>query len=426
MGDRDIPPGLAEALRFPLVEALLGRRSRRFFKGANIPEGPFAYRSRHESVPLTELERMMVLTAMAGSTGWHYLIMHNARYAPHLPNYAGSAVGRTFPSAAGFATAELFFTDDSGVYFMSTRDAPNLLVVGNEGEPDIAAWLEAHRGRIRKLADGRLSLPARFPHIEGHNHWVANRPGTLFAMPVADLAQYQLANLCYYLQNGYAVYDDVHGCEIEGLEPYQDLYDPDNLVPLSFVERYSLSEATTELVTMCYAGVLMLQAMGLGGWMYNGVNPYSILGASGDPEAPGLGFRYDEKPEWSLPNPTGLPGVFEAYCPPHYPDMRAAVEALARRKFGSGGPFHPETPGPWKDPANVRSSAQVHDERFKACVAHQAQYTLDRFGKFPGTIPSVLTFMYLQAHHLDLEFYDRFYREPAYLRTHARHMDQWH
>jgi hypothetical protein len=40
-----------------------------------------------------------------------------------LANYAGAAAGRTFPSAAGFHTAELFFTDDSGVYFFPTRDA---------------------------------------------------------------------------------------------------------------------------------------------------------------------------------------------------------------------------------------------------------------------------------------------------------------
>ena len=38
------PPGLADALAFPLLEALMGRRSRRFPLGASIPDGPFAYR----------------------------------------------------------------------------------------------------------------------------------------------------------------------------------------------------------------------------------------------------------------------------------------------------------------------------------------------------------------------------------------------
>ena len=33
---------------------------------------------------------------------------------------------------------------------------------------------------------------------------------------------------------------------------------------------------------------------------------------------------------------------------------------------------------------------------------------------------------YVQAHHLDLAYYDRHYGEGAYLATHADHMDRWH
>ena len=166
--------------------------------------------------------------------------------------------------------------------------------------------------------------------------------------------------------------------------------------------------------------------MGLCGWMFNGIDPFSMLGASGNPDVPGLGFRYDQDDRWPYPNPTGLGGVMEGYCPPHYKDMRAAVEAVSERKFGPGGPFHPDTPGPWKDSRKVRSSAQVHDEQFKECVALQAQYVYDTFGKFPGTVPSMFLIMYLQAHHIDLSFYNEFYRPGAYLNTHATHMARWH
>jgi hypothetical protein len=74
----------------------------------------------------------------------------------------------------------------------------------------------------------------------------------------------------------------------------------------------------------------------------------------------------------------------------------------------------------------VRSAAQVHDERFKACVTLQAQYVYDTLGKFPGTVPSMFLNTYLQAHHMDLDFYDTFYKPGAYLKTHASHMKQWH
>src|ERR687895_205080 len=416
---------LRELAAFPLLEALYGRRSRRFALGDEIPDGPLAYRSRHEPLPLTELERMLVLSAMGGTTGWHYSITRHARYAPHVSNYAAGAAGRTFPSAAGFHTAELFFTDDSGLYFFPTRDAGALVDPASDGlTPEL--MVERHRERLQKLSDGRLYLPAEEPYLEGHNTWCVNVPGSLLVIPVADVAQHLIAILCFFVQNGYAIYDDVNDRKIAGLEEFSGLVDVEEPFPLTFSEQYALTEATAELATACYAGVLMLQAMGLGGWMFDGIDRFSMLGASGNAEVPGLGFRYDEDERWSTPNPTGREGVFEAFCPPHYPDMAAAVEAFAERKFGPGGPFHPDTPGAWSDSPRIRGSAQVHDAEFKACVALQAQYVFDTFGKFPGTVPTVFIMNYVQAHHLDLDFYDRSFKSGAYLRTHAEHMQRWH
>ena len=147
------------------------------------------------------------------------------------------------------------------------------------------------------------------------------------------------------LQNGLVLHDDINKRSLPGIEQFDDIVDTTNVWPITFVEQWSLSELTVELGTCCYAGVLMLQAMGLGGWMFNGVDPFAMLGASGNPEVPGFGFRYDMDERWPYPNPTGLEGVMEGYCPPHYQNMRAAVDALRARKFGPGGPFHPDTPG---------------------------------------------------------------------------------
>ncbi|MFO7170380.1 MAG: hypothetical protein DIU80_020320 [Chloroflexota bacterium] len=426
MSQNLFPPGYEDALEFPLIAALFGRRARRFALGDSIPDGPLAYTSRHEPMPLSELERMMVLTAAAGNTGWHYMITRHARYAPHLSNYSAAAGGRTFPSAAGFHTSEVFFTDDSGTYLFQTRDAPALAERNADGSIDPQALLEAHRARIRKLSDKRLYIPAAEPYMEGHNTWCVNVPGSLLLIPVADVAQHLIATICFLVQNGYAITDDINGEPIPGLGDFRGLVDVDNPFPLSFVEQYALTEVTAELATSCYAGMLMLQAMGLGGWMFDGIDRHVVLGASGDPDVPGLGFRYDTDERWALPNPTGLPGVFEGYCPPHYKDMRAAVDALVERKFGKDGPFNAATPGPWRESSRVRSSAQWHSEEFRACVALMCQYIYDRFGKFPGHVPSIFILNYLQAHHLDLEFYDTHFQQGAYLRTHAQHMERWH
>jgi len=41
-------------------------------------------------------------------------------------------------------------------------------------------------------------------------------------------------------------------------------------------------------------------------------------------------------------------------------------------------------------------------------------------------VPTVFIMNYVQAHHLDLDFYDRYFKPGAYLRTHAEHMERWH
>lgn len=420
------PPGLEDAAKFTLMDALYGRRSRRFSVGSEIPDGVLAYKSEKEPHPLDPLEQMLVLTAAAGNTGWHHMIYRDESYAPHLSRYSAAAGGRTFPSPAGWQVVNFFYTDDEGVYYFPTRDAPSLMERTEEGLMDLNAWLEAHRARVKKLSDGRLHLPPQEPYIEGHNTWCANRPGTTLIIPVVDVAQMTLNALSFLVTNGFCIYDDVNGQMIPGIERFNHLVDVENPWPLSVIEQEAFAFGIAELTTSCYAGMLMLQPLGLGGWMFSGIDMYSVLGASGNPDVPGLGFRFDTKEEWPVPNITGLPGIYEGYCPPHYEDMRAAIEALAERKFGEGGPFHPETPGPWKNTSKVRSAAKEYSEEFKDCLATMAQYTFDQFGKFPGTMPTMYILTYLQAHHLDLGFYDQYFKSGSYLQTHRQHMERWH
>src|ERR1700716_776997 len=113
---------LAELAQFPLLAALTGRRSRRFPAGGPSPAGALSYTSRRPVQPLSEVERALLISVAGGVTGWNFGIAHNPSYAPSFPNYSGSATGRPFPSAAGFHTSQLFFTDDSGSYLLPSRD----------------------------------------------------------------------------------------------------------------------------------------------------------------------------------------------------------------------------------------------------------------------------------------------------------------
>jgi hypothetical protein len=425
-------------LRFPLVAAVNGRRSRRFPVGGSIPAGELAFTSSRPVQSLSEVERALVLAMVTGVTGWNFGIPHHPGYAPALPNYPGSAGGRTFPSAAGFHTTEFFFTDDSGTYFLSSRDAAPAGEVphgsgdgdgkrsgGGGDDLDVDAWLGATVARYRKLSPQRIRLPREEPYLEGHNTWIANHPGSLLVVPVADLAQHLIANLAFFLQNGYGVYDDINRRPVPGADD-PSLRHAGEPFPLSFVEQYTLAEAGAELITGVYNGHLLLGALGLGGWTFDGIDRLSILGASGNPDVPGLGFHVEHDERWPLPNPTGLPGVFETLARPHVRDAADAVERFAARKFGPGGPFHPATPGPWRRTRDVRASAAPYDARFLRLLTGQVRYVDETFGKVPGTVPTVQILNYLQAQHLDTDFYDHHFGDGAYLATHREHQAAWH
>ena len=87
--EEKLPPGFEDMMNFGLIEALLNRRSRRFFVGAEIPDGVFKFKSRHKPMPLSDLEKMLVISACGGNTSWHNMIYRGDPYAPHLSNYAG-------------------------------------------------------------------------------------------------------------------------------------------------------------------------------------------------------------------------------------------------------------------------------------------------------------------------------------------------
>lgn len=55
---------LNDMLKFPLMEAIAGRRARRFCLGAEIPDGVLAFKSNHPPIPLSETERLLVLSTM--------------------------------------------------------------------------------------------------------------------------------------------------------------------------------------------------------------------------------------------------------------------------------------------------------------------------------------------------------------------------
>lgn len=411
--------------QYPLFEALYGRRSRRFGLGFEITEGPFPYKSTQEPLPLSALEEAVLVGAGIGVTGTPLWDM--AR-----PVALAAGRGRTFGSTSGGQRTGLFFTNDEGAYFIDPgASATKVREVAAADE--CLKILALHRERRRTLSTGRLPIPRRVPPLFGHNHWDSNMPGSTLFMPVCDVSQSVIALLFQLVGSdvgrfvakhggGMYVVDDRHGNRPAGTEPWvkSGFLDRDKVLPLSLLERQACYFMWNEPAIICHNIFLATEALGLGGWMHCGFFSLGVLETLGFTMVAGEG---------ALPNPVGLRGVFEGLCPPFVANMDAAVDAVAARISRKGHPDHlpPQGPTPYLMPDEQYRGAfaEVSDEGI-ACTKAICNYVYETYGRFPATVDTMHLMWFMQAHHLDLEFYDRYFKPDACGPTQRAHMAAWH
>lgn len=415
--------------KFSLLDALFGRRSRRFGVGMSIPDGPLAYTSKHPPQPLSELERSVLIAASVGVSGWNLGIPYTEVGSEDTGcNYTVRPLGRTYPSGAASHGSEVLINDDSGAYITRFRDLDAAAIQEYNGVDDLqrlTEWLKPH---IIRLSDKRIEFPPEYPYVASHNRWVANKPGSTLLIPVCDQVE-SLFNLLWIRSGEGTLVTDPRSGRILG-DPAEliaaGILKPEWTVPLPLLEANSRTSTAAELSIAAYNVHLVVQALGLGGWLFSGINTQAILGAFAPRGVTGFGFRFDRREGWLQPNPVGLDGYFEPLIPPYVPDMHVAAQRFAERKFGPRGNHTPERPGPYRDDERVKSQTDRYSPAFVRYIGTLAQDIYDTFGKFPGTQPSVGIAAYTQVHHIDLDFYDTHYKDGAYLRTHAEHQRVWH
>jgi hypothetical protein len=409
---------------YPLFEALYGRRSRRFGLGFAMAEGPFAYVSPHAPLPLSEDEEALLVAAGIGFSG--IALWDLSRPLP----YRGGA-GRTFPSTSGGRRTALFFTNDQGVYAIDPAAASPGKLREVEAPDQRERVLALYREHRKLLQPGRLDIPRRVPPLCGHNLWDSNGPGSTLFMPVCDVsyslialtAQFVDASLERFAKDGRGMHivDDRHGFRPAGTERWLEsgFLDADNILPLSHLERQACYFMFSEPAAICQNMFLATEALGIGGWMHCGFLSREILAA--------LGFTMVvPRATPVLANPVGLDGVFQAYCPPYFPTMDAAVDAvLAPMLRGSAGATPSASAYRMSDAEHRRSTSAVSEEGI-ACTKAVCNYIHETYGRFPGSLDAMHLMWFMQAHHLDTNYYDRFFRPGAYGPTHAAHLATWH
>lgn len=419
------PDPFSKVWKYPLFEALYARRSRRFGLGFEMTEGPFRYKSEQGPVSLSELEEALLVAAGVGFSG--VALWDQSRPLPYR-----SSDGRTFPSTSRGRRTALFFTNDQGVHVIdpaaAVREFPDL--TNPDGREKVLALYRQHR---KELKQGRLDIPRRVPPLCGHNLWASNMPGSTLFTPVCDvtfsliglIAQFVDSRLeRFAAQNGRGmnIVDDRHGFRPAGTEKWiaGGFLDEGDILPLSHLERQATYFMFSEPAAICQNMFLATEAMGLGGWMHCGFLSREVFEV--------LGFRTVAPPGAPiLAHPVGLDGVFQAYCPPYFTSMDEAVDAvltpMLRKHAASANPA--QSPYLMSDAEHREGTVEISEEGI-ACTKAICNYILETYGRFPGGVDALHLMWFMQAHHVDTAYYDKFFRPGVYGATHAGHMATWH
>lgn len=413
---------------FGLLEALVGRRSRRFGLGMTIPDGPLAYASNFEPYPLSDDERALLAFAAIGVTGFNLGMPHTASGdSDKGANYIVRYTGRTTPSGAGMESSEILITDDSGTYISQTRSLTSEQVAEISASRDLEELVGHARTYLVKLSEEPVRLPPDHTFVNKHNFWVALQPGTTLIAPIIDATEGAINLLTMLSGEGFVLWDEVTDTAVGKPEKLieQGLLNPEAKLPLSYFEASVSTLSHDELSLIPYNAQLALQAAGLGGWLFGGINHDALLGGFAEQGVPGFGFTYTQAGPLKVPNPVGLPGYFETLAAPFSATSREAVETFVARKFGPAGIFDTGV-GPYKDQRGITSQVQrFTDEQIDYFISVVEDVT-ERDGRFPGKSPSVVTGIYTQATHVDPEYYAKFHHDDALLDTHRRHFHDWH
>ena len=71
----------------------------------------------------------------------------------------------------------------------------------------------------------------------------------------------------------------------------------------------------------------------------------------------------------------------------------------------------------WRDGAAVQAEIPPYSDRAIAATIAYCEYVYQRYGRFPANSGPFRTILAHQAHHLDLEFYQKFYRPEVLSET---------
>jgi hypothetical protein len=433
---------IEKAAAYPLMHALLARRSRRFGKGMRLDGGPLSFASEQRPQPLSLEEEAVLAFAACGVTG--YGLAELPFQNGEEPETGGGNIlihfiGRTVASGDAVHAVALFVLNDDGVWLLRRpQDYPR-------GEiPSLVEAARAHefvalyeKSRVR-LADRRLDVPRTLPYVPPFNKWSANQPGTTYFLPVTELtALYINILLSVFSEDfGYFLVDERRGFQPAGLERFARsrggrLHDgpaEGRVATITCLETWLYEFTAFEQGQMLQNLALMAEALGLGGFPHFAAHPFGWMQA--------LDFRMEDVPfsrtigagrlrtgllnllgkNPPVPTAVGLErngaALLKPFCPPYYRTMREAVLAFVDYKYavGRGTLRDGGAASAWRDGSMVQAGIPQYSDRAVEATIAYCDYVYRQYGRFPANSGPFRTLLAYQAHHLDRDFYERFYK----------------
>ena len=441
--------GLPDGLRGRLAgstffDALRQRRSRRFGLGMKMPGGPLAYQSRHQSAPLTEDEEAALAFAGCGVTG-HALA--DLCYEPSGGgNVMAGLAGRVVSSGDGIQTVALAVVNDTSVHLLkrpqdfSAGELAELIELGRQG-----AVTECYRRSRVRFRTGRACPPTEPLFNINANRWSAGAAGSSYFLPINDVTLMYIngALEVFNEHNRAFVLDERANFRLAGVGRFargkgghlEDDPRQGRVATIELFERLITEFVTVEQGMMLQNLGLMAETLGLGGFSNFANHEFGWFEA--------LGFRMGSMPasrylgaNWlvtlalnllrrnaMVPYPLGLEfegkSLLKPFCPPYYATMTEAVRAVVDLKLGPQGVFRGRLAGQaWSDPAGVAAQVPGLSESAIAAATAYCEYVWSNYGRFPAYLSPFHTVLGFQACHLDVEFYDRFYRPESLTQAH--------
>jgi hypothetical protein len=411
-----------------------------------------AYESRHAGLVLTENEEAILTYAACGISGHALgdLIFDRGEGGTIL----AGLVGRTIPSGDAIQTCSLIVINREGAYYIKRpqdyplAEIPELIDLAGQ-ERYTALY---RRSRV-KIAGGDARPPLEPFFNLNCNRWSLYDPSATYFLPVADFTLMYLNALLeiFNEHNGIFVLDERACFRPAGVKKFAQsrgghlIDDPrsEHVITVQQLETLVTEFVTAELGMMIQNLALMTQAMGLGGFPHWAAHYYGWFEA--------LGFRTRDvtasrflgmsrlgrflarvlRRDFPIPYVVGLEAdrqaLLKPLCPPNYASMEDAVRAVVETKWGRQGIFRGgASDGAWSEPNRVSEAAPpVSEAAVEATIAY-CTYLHRRYGRFPVYQMPLRTLLGFQANHVDVEFYDRFYRPEALTALQRSHIEDWH